>query len=677
MRAFLSAASANRLIFFSGLLCLFPSIRIFASSTALHALELEQLMQMTVTSVSKRSQSISDTAAAVYVITQDEIQRSGANNLPDILRLAPGVQVARLDASFVSISIRGFNTIYSNKLLVLIDGRSIYSPLFSGVFWESYLPMIEDIDRIEIIRGPGASVWGANAVNGVINILTKPAELTQSEVVAAGAGQGEKIFARGRAGTKLENGFVRGYATYRNRDASPNPANGFGEDDDYSILQTGLRLDWFADLGQRLTLQADVFRVDRGYPLNVDPTVIAQANLKDETVSSEGGNIALRYEKNNPLGIHTFHTYVERHNVNDMAYDYDHRLFDFDYQFSIHSIAGHQLSTGLEYRYYEDRLDGTYVFSLRDDAYHSDMISGFIQDTVSITENLDVIAGVKLEDHTLSDLETQPTLRAIWSNAELSVWVALSKATRTPSEVSQALNGNGSLKAEDAEAIRQELGVNDQRELLERILGSEQFTSESLVSTEFGIRWAPNENWYSEISGYYFEYDDLRTFDVTNLVQTDEAIIVELQYGNKAKGRTDGFEYLTQYQMTDDVKLEAQYNYWHFEAVPDSGHPGTGVSSFEALTPRHQAMVKVYYDYSSKWQWNMALRYVSALEGVDADAYTTMDFHLRYQLASEISLSLIGRDLFNSPRVEYQDFILGPSRTEVESSLFLQVKWEQ
>ena len=677
MRASLSASKVNWPILFSGLLCLFPSARIVAGSTALHALELEQLMQMTVTSVSKRSQSISDTAAAVYVITQDEIQRSGANNLPDILRLAPGVQVARLNASFVSISIRGFNTIYSNKLLVLIDGRSIYSPLFSGVYWESYLPMIEDIDRIEIIRGPGASIWGANAVNGVINILTKPAELTQSELVVVGGGKGEQAFARGRAGTKIDQGFVRGYATYRNRDASPKNEDVFGKEDDYAILQTGVRSDSVGDQGQRLTLLADAFRVDRGYPLNVVPTVIEQAKLVDETVSSEGGNIALQYKQNNSSGVHAFHSYVEWHDFNDMAYDYDHRLVNLDYQFSMQSVAGHQLSMGLEYRYYEDRLDGSYIFSLEDESYRSEMASAFVQDTASLTENLDVIVGLKLEDHTLSDVEALPTLRAIWSDTAFSVWVALSKATRTPSEVSQTLISNGSVKEEDEEAVRLVLGDTGQRELLVRILGSENFHSETLVSTELGLRWAPNGRWYSEISAYYFEYDDLRTFDISNILQTDEAIIAELQYGNKAKGRTDGFEYLTQYQASVDLKLEVQYSYWHFEAIPEAGHPGTGVSSFERLTPRHQAMIKTYYDYSPQWQYNVALRYVAALEGVDADAYTTMDFQVRYQIAPEVSLSLIGRDLFNAPRVEYQDFILGPSRTEVESSLFFLVKWEQ
>jgi len=256
-------------------------------------LSMEDLMNMQVTSVSKRTQKVADAAAAVFVITQDDIRRSGATSIPEALRLAPGIEVARIDENKWAIASRGFNGRFDNKLLVLIDGRSVYTPLFSGVYWNVQDVLLEDVDRIEVIRGPGATLWGANAVNGVINIITKKAKDTQSALVSTGAGTEERASGSARYGSTIGNTAFRVYGKYFNWGPSQYPS-GMTAHDGWDALRGGFRADWAPAGPNSLTVQGDIYQSKYGETLTVPSLSAPYSSTFPNQGNYSGGNVLAR-----------------------------------------------------------------------------------------------------------------------------------------------------------------------------------------------------------------------------------------------------------------------------------------------------------------------------------------------------------------------------------------------
>src|SRR5947209_9123363 len=378
-----------RLGFFS--ICLFIALGAFGQTPPaqpdLTELPIETLLQMEVTTVSRKSEKLSQSPAAVSVITQDDIRRSGVTSIPEALRLVPGLEVARLDASQWAISARGFNDVFANKLLVLQDGRSIYTPLFSGVFWDVQGTMLEDIERIEVIRGPGATLWGANAVNGVINIITRSARDTQGLLITGGGGTEEHDFGGVRYGGKFsEHAFFRIYGTYFNRDDSALP-NGDDAHDGWQLGRGGFRLDWDVSEHNLLTLQFDLYRgtlhqvfgtFDPANPINFTRVVRDEIDLAGENLL---GRWSHSFSSDSDLRLQLYYDRTER---NTVIFKEDRDTFDIDFQHRFPLGRRHDVIWGGGYRVTGDQVGNSPTISLTPDSRTTHLFSAFVQDEIAL-----------------------------------------------------------------------------------------------------------------------------------------------------------------------------------------------------------------------------------------------------------------------------------------------------
>src|SRR5256884_4149020 len=409
------------------------------------AISLEDLMNLNVTSVSKRTQKVADAAAAIFVITQEDIRRSGATNIPEALRLVPGVQVARIDENKWAISSRGSNGRFANKLLVLIDGRSVYTPLFSGVYWNVQDVMLEDVDRIEVIRGPGATLWGANAVDGVINVITKKAKATQSAVVTAGAGTEERAVGGVRYGSKLgDNTYYRAYTKYFDWGPSAYPS-GITAHDGWDALRGGFLADWTPAGANSLTLQGDIYRSRFDETLTVASLSAPYSNTFPNDGKYSGGNILGRWNHTSERSSMSLQMYYDNTTITDPSLFGDHQnILDIDFQHGFHVGDSQQFVWGLGYRSIRDKNDPSFTVSLQPNQVTLNQFSTFLQDEISLVDNrLLITLGSKFEHNKFTGIEIEPNARLLWNlTPNQSIWTAVSRAVRTPALTEEGLRLN-------------------------------------------------------------------------------------------------------------------------------------------------------------------------------------------------------------------------------------------
>src|ERR1700720_1921873 len=394
------------------------------------AMSMEDLMNLQVTSVSKRTQKVADAAAAIFVITQDDIRRSGATSIPEALRLAPGLEVARIDQNKWAIGSRGFNGRFDNKLLVLIDGRSVYTPLFSGVYWNVQDVMLEDVDRIEVIRGPGATLWGANAVDGVINVITKKAKATQSAVVTAGAGTEERGSGGVRYGSKIGDTSYRAYGKYFNWGPSQY-SSGMTAHDGWDALRGGFRADWTPAGANSLTFQGDIYPSKYRETLTVSSLNAPYSSTFPNNGNYSGGNILGRWNHSSEGSSMSLQMYYDNTTIADNSLFVDHEnIFDMDFQDGFHVGDSQQFVWGLGYRSIRDRNDSSFSVSLQPNQLTLNHFSAFVQDEISLVDNrLRLTFGSKFEHNDFPGFEVQPNARLLWTlTPNQSVWTAVSRA---------------------------------------------------------------------------------------------------------------------------------------------------------------------------------------------------------------------------------------------------------
>ena len=359
----------------------------FEFSTELIELSIEDLVKVKVTSVSKKPQKILEAPAAIFVITQEDIRRSGAVSIPEVLRMVPGLEVAKIDSNKWAVTSRGFNGRFANKLLVLIDGRTVYTPLFSGVYWDMKDTLLNDIDRIEIIRGPGAALWGANAVNGVINIITKEAKDTHGTMVIAGTGTEEQGFGAIRYGGMIgQDTHYRVYAKYFNRDGAVHVS---GEDaaDSWDVFRTGFRMDSAMSDKDRLTLQGDVYNGRTGETVitkSFDPTDPATFDQENDIA---GANLLGRWKHSisdtSNIALQVYYDYTDRSSA---ILEQRHDTFDIDFQHNFGLDQDHQIVWGLGYRFIRDDISNTFYSSWNPDNRDIDLLSAFVQDDITLVD---------------------------------------------------------------------------------------------------------------------------------------------------------------------------------------------------------------------------------------------------------------------------------------------------
>lgn len=485
-------------------------------------------------SASKKLQRVQDVAAAVFVISQQDIHRSGASNVPDVLRMVPGLEVAQINANKWAITSRGFNDQFSSKLLVMIDGRTVYTPVFSGVYWHREDTPLEDIDRIEVIRGAGAAMWGANAVNGVINIITKNAKESHGALITVGSGNQEQAFGSLRYGGQLGDDFhYRIYAKgfKRNNNLTLTHENA---QDDWESYQGGFKSEWQLGSKDTLTTQGDIYRSRTGeiqsYPLPVAPFV--SKNL-DSPAHHSGGNIQARWKHKISEVSETALQLYYKHNDSTWTFvtplKIQEQTLDVDFQHRFNWLDQHDIIWGLNYRYFNFDSGQNFKASMNPAKRNLQLFSGFLQDDISLLENkLKLTIGTRLEHNDFTGFEVQPNIRLLWTpNKEHSVWAAVSRAVRTPSLTDTSTQFRLTVPGLPAAVL---------------VSGNPEFKSESVLDYELGYRGQLFSNFSLDMTGFYNKYHRLRLAKIGTPYLNSSYLEIPVQYTNNAKGETMGME---------------------------------------------------------------------------------------------------------------------------------------
>jgi len=637
-------------------------------------LSLEELMNIEVTSVSKKTEKLSKAAAAIFVITQEDIHRSGVTSIPEALRLAPGIEVARVDAHTWAISARGFNDVFANKLLVLLDGRSIYTPLFSGVFWDQQDTLLEDIERIEVIRGPGATLWGANAVNGVINIITKRARDTQGGLLTAGGGHEERSFGGVRYGGKLgENAYYRVYAKYFNRDDSELP-DGHAANDAWQAGQGGFRLDWSPAQLHTFTVQGDFYDGSIAQTF-VESSLLPPFQLTvPDRFPIRGGNLLGRWSHTlSSTSEMRLQMYYDRTVRNMDIFQEDRHNFDLDFQHRFPLGGRHDIVWGLGYRLTSDDEGNTFSASLIPASRTTHLVSAFVQDEIALLpDRLYVTLGSKFEHNDFTGFEIQPSGRLLWTpNDRHTVWAAISRAVRTPSRAEADVRLNQLVLPPGTLSPGAPLTVA-------AFFGDHSMVAETLLAYELGYRVQPYERLSFDLALFYNVYNDLLTAEPrTPFLETSPSpphLVLPFFAGNSLHGETYGAELAANWPLTEWWRLRALYSYLHVYLHTDQGSRATVSPAAQWSSPQHQFSLRSAMDLPGHLAFDLALRYVDSLVHLQVGSYTVLDVRLGWRPLQTLELAIVSQNL-GANHIEFIPTFLNTQPTTVRPSVYGQITW--
>jgi iron complex outermembrane recepter protein len=635
-----------------------------SEGAAVANLSLEDLMSMEVTSASRKSQSLAYTAAAVFVISQEDLRRSGVTTIPDALRMVPGVTVAKIDSSKWAVTARGFNGRFARKLLVLIDGRCIYSPLFSGVFWDVQDTVLEDIERIEVIRGPGATIWGANAVNGVINIITKKATDTTGGLLSAKVGTYERGTAAARYGATLGDwGALRGYLKYFNR-AGQDAENGRPAGDDWDQLRGGFRMDGGTGANS-FTLQGDIYGGTERETFSVpDLTSPSFSRNTSEDTKTSGGNILSRWTRS--LGDNSevaLQVYYDRTLRNIQGFINEKRdTVDLDLLHRFQLMERHDIVWGGGFRNTTDRIPPSSLLVLNPERRSENLFSAFFQDDITVVrDNLHLILGSKFEHNGYTGFEVQPSGRLVWNPSEkFTFWSAISRALHTPSRGESDVT----LQQTIVPGQVQTPGGVQTVPFPNIIKGPGNLLAEELMAYEAGIRMQPGERVTVDVAGYYNKYRRLVGVDTQFPSASQPFILNTLR--NNASGETYGAELAADWRALDTWRLALAYSY-----ITTSAKAGD-------KPPAHQASLRSQYDLTPTVEFDLWGRYVDSsqdfLENKLA-SYVTLDARLGWRPVKNLELALVGRNLLHDRQQEYRPEFIQTLPSGVGREFYAKATW--
>ncbi len=610
---------------------IFCQIDSVAASGKLKKLSLEELMNMEVTSVSKRAEKLSETASAIQVITNEDIRRSGATNVPEALRLCPNLQVAQIKSNAWIISARGFNASFPNKLLVLIDGRTVYTPLFAGIFWDVQSVLLEDVDRIEVISGPGGTLWGANAVNGVINIITKNAAQSKGLYVSAAAGSFLQKSAAVRYGGDFKPGVS--YQVFAQHNSYDNTKSKDGKDnpDSSQLTQAGFRIDWNRSQANNFTLLGNYY--------------YAEEKTIPEKSPTNGQNILGRWTHNfSGKSELTLQAYFDRTWRKDIPSTITDKLNTFDIDLQHRFMAGkrHVIIWGGGYRLMQNEMqNGTVIIGFLPPKKTMSLFGGFVQDDIMLVpEKFKLTIGTKLQHNTFSGWEVQPNVRATWMPADdHTVWAAVSRAVRTPSRI-------------DMDYFIPTYPLPDS---IAHVAGGPDFVSEKVVAYELGYHVKPFAKAALSLSLFYNRYDDL--YSVEALPGT---LVYQTQNGGK--GYSYGMEFSGNYQVFPAWRLRGGYTYFYKKLENKPGH--TADYSALGIDPKNQFLLQSLLDLPAHFQLDIVGRYVDSLP---VTLYTpvipshfTADARIAWQYKT-LEISFTGRNLLKGKHPEFGTAYLSPN----------------
>jgi iron complex outermembrane recepter protein len=642
-------------------------------------LDIEKLTQVEVTSVSRKSEKLVEAPAAVFVITAEDIRRSGHTTVADALRLVPGMQVARINSHNWAISARGFNELYANKLLVMIDGRSVYTPLFSGVYWDVQDLALEDIESIEVIRGPGATLWGANAVNGVINITTRSSKHTQGGLVVGGYGPEEQGFATLRYGGQLaENATYKLYGKYFNRDESVLD-NGDSANDAWHMYRGGLRIDWEPGEGNLLTFDAGAYGGSLHDTFTFKTPVAPFFTEQRDKTRVHGAHVIGRW-------THTFssdaelklQTYYDRTSRELDFFNEDQNTFDIDLQHRQKLGERHEIVAGLGYQFVGSYNLRSNFFLYYDPAQReTHLFSTFVQDEVSLIEDtLSLTLGSKFEHNDYTGFEIQPSGRLLWTpDARNTVWGGVSRAVRTPSRADN-----------DSHLVSLTAPAGDPRfpnppfpplANVATIDGSGGFEAEELLAYELGYRVRPHQRAAVDLALFYNDYDDLRSFEYsgTDLSNAPNYARHFFKYGNGIEGETYGGEVALNLQLAEWWQMRGSYSYIQIQLHTKPGSLDTTQEAQEGRTPHHQAALRSLMDLPWNFQFDLGARYVDSLPALSIPSYIAVDARVSWRPTRNLEISVSAQNILDDRHPEFRSSVVGEQQTEVERAVYGRVTW--
>ncbi len=634
---------------------------------------LEALMSMEVTSVSKRQEKLSQTAAAVFVITQEDIRRSGATSIPEVLRIVPGLQVAHIDANKWAISSRGFNDLFADKMLVLIDGRTVFTPLFSGVYWDVQDTLLEDIDRIEVIRGPGGTLWGANAVNGVINVITKKAKDTQGGLVTAGGGIQERGFGAVRYGGKLnDRGYYRFFAKYLNRDAFAN-SSGQKTADSWNALRGGFRTDWNLTGHDSLTVQGDFYNGSAGGRvhgvLSLSPPTAGSFN---DRIHLAGGNLLGRWNHAfSDRSDTTLQLYYDRTDRRDALLGAVRHTIDLDFDHHLAIGNRHEILWGFGYRFSTDQTTGSLTFSFNPSGRSDHLFGTFIQDEILLLpDRLRLTLGTKLENNNYSGFGFQPNIRLLWTpHPHHAFWAAVSRALETPSrlEANGRVSNDAFAGADGTTTVRSELG-------------NPQFPAESVLANEFGYRAQLSKRLSLDLATFYNTYHHLETEEpglpfFENSPPPPHRVLPGLS-ANKMHGETHGIEIATNLNITQRWTLSTGYTELRMHLHTDpSSMDSSAARRVEGESPRHQFQVRSRLNLPHNLEFDTAVYHVTRLAYSRTPGYTRLDSRLGWRPMESLEISVVLQNLLDPRHREFRTSRHVAVATQVKRGVYGKVTW--
>jgi iron complex outermembrane recepter protein len=642
------------------------------SAADLYQVSLQDLMNMEVTSVSKREQKMSQAAAAIFVINQDDIRRSAALNIPDLLRMVPGLDVAQINASTWAISARGFNHQFSDKLLVLIDGRTVFTPSQNGVNWDTLDVPLDDIERIEVIRGPGATVWGANAVNGVINIITKSATDTQGALLTAGSGSGVSEFGAAQyGGTFADRLTYRTFVKYTDTDSMPG-VSGDGADA-WHLLHAGFRVDDPIAHADSLTWQGDLYSGREGAVIGHIASIFPPDNENvARSAALSGGNVLGRW--NHVLSSSsdtTLQVYFDRYLRLGPELSESCNTIDIDFHQHARLGSRHEVVWGVGYRYAVDQTVATIDQGFNPADARLALYSAFIQDEITLRpERLKLTVGSKLEHNDFTGFEIEPSVRIAWTpNARETWWASVSNSARTPAlrDDNADFNIGAFLLPNGAPAVM-------------TIEGNPRQKAEYLLAEELGYRVQASD-WVSlDLAAFVNKYRNLRSLEQgAPLPQFNPVPYTEipLHQGNRVQGSTEGLELGAKLRLSDRWTLSPGYAFLRINLHDDPGAIDTmTVADVEGSNPRHQMQLRSAFNVSRVLTWNVAAYFVDRLSAQGLPSYTRVDMQLNWQPMDSLAVSLAGQNLLRDRHTESLDMGTSVNSSQVQRSAYAKIGWK-
>jgi iron complex outermembrane receptor protein len=632
-------------------------------------LSLEDLMNTEVVSVSQKEQKISEVAAAVFVITQDDIERSGARNIPELLRIVPGVDVAQLDANIWVISIRGFADRFADTVLVLIDGRSAYTPTSSGVYWDQQDVPLDDVERIEVIRGPGGTIWGANAVNGVINVITKNAKVTHGGLLTAGVGSGETVDGMVRYGGKLgSKGSYRVFGKYANQ-GSLTATDGTEAADGWHSVHGGFRSDWDLSSRDTFTFQGDLQGASEGETINaVLSNALPQQLTFNTRTRADAGNVLGRWNRafssDSDMSLQFYYDGYDRFEEGGAE---NRRTFDLDFHEHLPFGSRHDTVWGLGYRITSDDLSPKYSKSFVPPKKTDNLFSAFLQDEVKLLDSVRFTIGSKVEHNAYTGVEFEPSAELVWTpTASQSLWASVARAIRQPARADTAIRidvgivplGNGSF------------GVNE-------ITGNPNRKAEELLSYQVGYRARLGNRLSFDLATFLNFYHHLQTDEPGTAFFTATPgpphTVFPIISDDRAHGRTYGAEIFANWNVTSFWRISPGITFLRMRVTPDASSQNGSVGTVAGDVPNHKFEVRSQMSLPHNLRWDTTLFHVDALPDQGIPGYSRVDTGLGWRLGESLDFRLTGENLLSPGHAEFGDDT--PLHTLVKRSAYLRASW--